>query len=281
MKRFLLCLLLWSMTLPPLFAQGLAIEQYASGTSDKQWALLRIDPPNAIVTLDSTDIRTTRGGVIQAFLPLGMHKVRVEAPFFHDYSASFELSDSAKTQLDIRLVPAFGYASVRTSLKNGLIFIDGTFYGREKTAVCKLGEGDHRLIILRDTLKYCDRIITLESGSKNQWDILDFTVTPASRSEIQSVRSALAGLGEVRTNGDTEEGGQDGWGMVNLRTNVAGATVLVNGIEYGTSPCIIKGLKPSVRYRITVRKDGWRQQTRMVSVKNGEMPDLAIEMKKR
>ena len=106
-----------------LRAQGLAIEKYASGTTDKQWALLRIDPPNAIVTLDSADIRMTRNGVIQAFLPLGMHKISVESPFFHPYESQIELTDSLKVQLDIRLVPAFGYASVRTILKNGLIFI--------------------------------------------------------------------------------------------------------------------------------------------------------------
>ena len=281
MKKFLTCVLMLTMALPLLRAQGLAIEKYASGTTDKQWALLRIDPPSAIVTLDSADVRMTRNGTIQAFLPLGMHKVAVESPFYHPYESQFNLTDSSKVELDIRLVPAFGYASVRTSLKNGLIFIDGDFCGREKTPVCKLNEGPHRLRILRDSLKYCDQVFNLESGGKENRDITEFTVTPASRAERLSARSALAGLSGTNPDGDALTDDQNQWGMVSLKSNVAGATVLVNGIEYGTSPCIIKGLKPGVSYRITVRMDGWRQQTRMISAKSGDLSVIEMDLKKR
>ncbi len=279
MKRFaliLLCLLPCTL----LRGQGRAIEQYASGSNDKQWALLHIDPPDAIVTLDSTDVRMTRNGTVQAFLPVGKHSFVVESPFYHSYTSQFELTDSVKVILDIRLTPAFGYASVHTPLKDGMVFIDGIFSGKENTGLCKLSEGPHRLRIIRDSLKYYDGIFQLESGAKKWLDITEYTITPASRREMTVARMAQAGL--AGADADEEAAADENqWGMLSIHANVAGATVLVNGVEYGQSPCIVKGLKPSVRYRITVRMDGWREQTRMVSVKSGEMPELEFTLKKK
>ena len=154
MKRLSLIVLLCMLTAMALRAQGRAIEKYASGANEKQWALLRIDPANAIVTLDSTDVRMIRDGILQAFLPLGEHKFIVESPFYHRYESKFTLSDSLKVELDIRLVPAFGFLSVVTPLRNGLIFIDGRFCGKGTTPVGKYEEGAHDIVILRDSMKY-------------------------------------------------------------------------------------------------------------------------------
>ena len=282
MKKLILIVLLGLTTVWALRAQGLAIEKYASGANDKQWALLNIYPPNAIVTLDSTDVRMTRNGVVQAFLPLGEHSFVVESPFYRPYTSKFELNDSLKVELDIRLEPAFGFLSVATPLRNGLIFIDGRFVGKGTSPVSKYEEGSVHIVILRDSLKYYDGTYFVDSGSKNKIVISDFTPTHLSRAEAQAIRYAEAGLNGVSldaTAGSDENENQ--WGMVNLHSNVAGATVLVNGIEYGESPCVIKGLKPNVKYRITLRKDGWREKTLMISVKSGEMPDIGIKMKKK
>lgn len=280
MKRIALVCLLLSLGLI-LRGQGRAIEQFASGSNDKQWALLNIDPPNAIITLDSAEVHTTRNGVLQAFLPLGKHAFVIESPYYHSYESQFELTDSCKVQLDIHLVPAFGYARVSTPLRGGMIFIDGEFCGKEKTPPCKLSEGSHRVRLIRDTLKFYDGVFQLESGGKNYLEITEYTITPASRSEMTASRLAQAGLAGTAIEDEIIDENSTTWGMLNLHSNVAGATVLVNGVEYGLTPCIIKGLKPSVRYRFTVRMDGWREQTRMVYVKSGEMQEIEITLKKR
>ena len=101
---------------------------------------------------------------------------------------------------------------------------------------------------------------------------------------MTATRLAKAGLaGGVATAEEDKliDENSTNWGMLNLHANVAGATVLVNGVEYGLTPCIVKGLKPSVKYRITVRMDGWREQTRMISVKSGEMPEMEFTLKKK
>ncbi len=282
MKKFALILMTLTLGVLGLQAQGLAIEKYASGANEKQWALLRIDPANAIVTLDSTDVRMIRGGILQAFLPLGEHNFIVESPFYHRYESKFTLTDSLKVELDIRLQPAFGFLSVVTPLRNGLIFIDGRFCGKGITPVSKYEEGSHDIVILRDSTKYYDAPYVVESGSKSKLVISDYTPTPQSRAEAQALRNAEAGLSGAVLDAESDAGdGENQWGMINLHSNVAGATVLVNGIEYGQTPCVVKGLKPAVKYRITLRKDGWREKTRMVSVKSGEMPDIEIKMKKK
>lgn len=283
MRKFAFILLTLTITALGLRAQGLAIEKYASGANEKQWALLRIDPPNAIVTLDSTDIRMTRNGIVQAFLPLGEHTYVVESPFYRRYESKFDLSDSLKVEIFVRLEPAFGFMSVATPLKNGLIFIDGRFAGKGVTPINKYEEGAHRVVILRDTLKYCDASFYVESGSKNKIVVTDYTPTRLTRAEVQAMRYAEAGLAGATLDAESTGAGdgENQWGMINLHSNVAGATVLVNGIEYGETPCVVKGLKPAVKYRITLRKEGWREKTQMVSVKSGELPDIEIKMKKK
>lgn len=69
------------------------------------------------------------------------------------------------------------------------------------------------------------------------------------------------------------------YGVLQLRTTPAGATVLLDGSPVeGTTPLTIPQVEPGVEHALVVTLDGWETVTRSVVVDAGEVEDIDLEL---
>ncbi len=73
---------------------------------------------------------------------------------------------------------------------------------------------------------------------------------------------------------------QEEYGMLNIHSNVIGAYVLINGLLYGQTPCVVKNLPSKHSYEITLRHEDYRDVTVKVKPRGNDMMDVELKMKK-
>ena len=95
---------------------------------DKQWVVFNITPENAILHIDSLDVKV-RNGRMQCYLPLGTHGYKVESPFHQAVEDSLELNDSVRTPVTVILQPFYSYLTVKTPSDDYTIYIDDQLIG--------------------------------------------------------------------------------------------------------------------------------------------------------
>ncbi|MCR4582092.1 MAG: PEGA domain-containing protein [Prevotella sp.] len=132
---------------------------------EKQWVVFDIQPRDAIVEVDST-MQAVRTGELQLNLPLGNHPYRVSAPFYEEEEGTFELTDSAKKILSVRLQPAYSYLRVHTPREDYGIFVDGEHIGQGTATSGHLQEGWHRLTVMQGRRCYCDTTVVIGRAMK-------------------------------------------------------------------------------------------------------------------
>lgn len=127
---------------------------------DKQWVVIEIQPQDAIVTIDST-MTTIHNGKKQFLLPIGEHTYLAESPFHQEEKGTFELTDEARQTVKIALQPIYSYLTVKTPMKDCDILVDGQLIGKTQGTSGHLREGDHHLMILKDSLRYYDAVVNI------------------------------------------------------------------------------------------------------------------------
>ncbi len=120
-----------------------------------QWVVFDIQPEDAILTIDST-MTTVHGGRKQMYLPIGKHGWRAEAPFHQEEKDTVELTDEGRQTVKIALQPIYSYVSVKTDVEGCDILVDGQLIGQTRGTSGHLREGSHRLIVMKDSLRYYD-----------------------------------------------------------------------------------------------------------------------------
>lgn len=251
----------------------------AEETAGLQWTVFEISPENAILTVDGSRTLVTRNGVLQLMLAPGVHTFTCESPFYDPGSGDFELKEDKRENVRINLVPAFGYVTVISPVRKAEILFDGDNLGSGKATSGRVMQGMHTLWLVQGgTCLYRGKVavgkgerVTVEVG------MTDLDPVPIA----QAVAEAGLASGSLAGDDDPEALTGSGWGGINVHSNFAGAQVIVNGLQSGTSPCIIRTLRAGQTYRITLKMEGCKDVTKMVRVKGGEVTDLEIKLKKR
>ena len=130
-----------------------------------QWAVMQVNPVNAIVHLDST-VHLLRDGCLALHLPLGSHTYQVESPFYEAVTDSFCLSDTVKTVLNITLQPVYSYLKVVTPWTNADIYVDGQRLDPAASTSSRLMAGTHQLSVRKGGLSYYDSPIQIGRAEK-------------------------------------------------------------------------------------------------------------------
>lgn len=71
------------------------------------------------------------------------------------------------------------------------------------------------------------------------------------------------------------------YATLSIHSNVIGAEVFVNDEPKGVVPCIVRGLPGRRNYKITLRKEGYREETIYVKPYGNDLTDVQIQMKAR
>lgn len=245
----------------------------------QQWVVFHVSPQNAMVTVDGERTLPVRQGTAQIMLPAGSHKFVCESPFYESVCGDFTIIDKERTDVEVTLQPEFSYLVISCKDKKVRTFVDGRSVGYGPAETGKITPGEHYVLLVRDSLCLYRASVVLERGEKRT-----ISVGPADYAPVPLVDVLAASgisMSEFLSEGKgTENQEAKGLGSLNIHSNVAGAEVVVNGIRKGTTPCIVRPLQAGLRYRVTLRLHGCKDVTKMVRVKDGDMTDVRILMKK-
>lgn len=153
----------------------------------KQWVVFRIEPVNAILTVDSTTI-LVRNGDAQVYLPLGKHGYHVESPFYQEIEDTFELTDSIKLVIPVTLESAYSYVTIRTSLEGCDIRLDGESIGQTIATSGHLLPGIHRLTVFLGNTCYYDQEILVRQTEKKVIELSSSDLIPHAVTDRQMER---------------------------------------------------------------------------------------------
>ena len=315
----------------------------------KQWVVFKVIPENAIVQVDST-MALLRNGKAQFNLPVGKHPYRVEAPFYEEMADTLVLTDSAKVIVPVELQSFYSYLTVRTPISDGTIFLDGMPIGKGEATSGHLQAGNHHLVVMRESVCYCDSVLSVGKGEKKVVELaltdlrtipvvyrraITPGIDPAAKDTTTVVTNAALELASAamvtitapddttqiwinrepmafgKWEGQLELGyylvntvkdgieskpielwvedtlpvmldlsaPQASFGLLNIHSNVVGATVFVNGEVVGVTPCVVEHLPASKPCEVRLRNEGYKDATGTIVPIGNDMVDVELKMK--
>ena len=170
-----------------LFASDPSVDYKAPN----QWVVFRLDPPDAILRIDSLQ-RPVRSEVMEYYLPVGKHAYRVEAPFYEPEEGAFELSDSARTDIAVKLQPFYSYLTVKTSWQGGELYIDGAHIRKEESTSLRLRDGWHRVNYYWAEECFYDSLLFVGKAEKKVLSLTgkDLRPVPVKRTDFRKAAPA-------------------------------------------------------------------------------------------
>lgn len=305
-----------------------------------QWVIFRLDPADAILQIDSLK-RPVRSAVMEYYLPVGSHTYRVEAPFYEVEEGSFDLSDSVRTDISVKLQPFYSFLTVKTSWQGGELYIDGAHILKEEATSLRLRDGYHRVNYYWAEQCFYDSLLFVGKAEKKILSLTENDLRPvalkrtdpqraAPKDSVQRSADPVApvkltahdpeaeiwvdlekkGVGSWEGSltmgfhlAEARKGGQPpvpvrlwiedtfpqeitldapgaGYGLLNIHCNVTGASIRIDGKEYGETPRIVR-LDATRSYKVTLSKDGYKAVSRQVPPRGNHMVDVYLKLKKR
>lgn len=150
----------------------------------KQWAVLTVNPAQALIYLDST-LYPIQEGYLSLYLPLGKHSCRIESPFYQTLNDTIELVDTARFEKRFDLTPYYAYLTVETAFPDAQIWLDGQLLGTQRVESGRLTPGPYRLTISRMDNIYYDQQIDIANAERKVIDLRSVTLQPLREAEYQ------------------------------------------------------------------------------------------------
>lgn len=210
----------------------------------EQFARLDVSarPDGAQVFVDGT-LRGTAPCAIYDLKP-GRHLVHVQAPSHKAEDEFVNLAEGTFVQRTYDLVPEKGLALVKTTPPGADVKCNGVSLGSTPLLVTSLPSGRAHTLVL-----------ALNGYQPRKIDLVLEGRTPVVREETLVLDS----------------------GTVDCTTEPPGATVLVNGVERGTTPIKLTHI-PKGLATVTVKLDGYRDETRELRLAPGDRQTLALTL---
>ena len=274
-------------------------------TIDSQWLVINPEPADASVYLNDLFVKS---GTYQTKLKPGSYSYRVEAPLYHTEAGKVEINDTKK-EIIARLKPAFGYVTVNTEPeKEAKVIIDGK--ALTTNTPCKseaLASGTHTVQVIKEMYQPATQKVTITDGQtapvnfKLQPNFAELNITTSAEATLYinneqkakanwngrlnpGVYSLEARLDKYRpAKQDIELSAADVrtvnllpspiYGSLDIITTPVGASILINGKDYGTTPNTIKNLLIG-EYTIQLSKIGFASVNKTVTVIDGKSIDF-------
>ena len=137
---------------------------------EKQWAVFYIQPEQALVTIDSTLYRTL-DGMVQAYLPLGKHALKVESPFYQSLEDTICLEEEKRLEKQIHLQPFYSFLTVNSHMPYAEIRLNGELIGIQEAQSKRMLPGSYTLTVQKDSFLLYQETIELAVAEKKVIDL--------------------------------------------------------------------------------------------------------------
>ena len=203
------------------------------------YLVMRIVPANAVVHIDGM-LENVRDGLLQKFLPYGMHTYRVEAPLYSMEEGSVEIGREKK-QLDISLKPNF--ADVTLKAQGAEIKVNSESKGNGSWSG-RLNPGTYLVETVKPGYRNAIYTLVVVSGEDRSIDLPMPTPMYAS---------------------------------LDVSCNAVNGSVYVDGKHIGNAPDIFKVL--AGKHTVELRANGYESKSYTVEMAEGEAKKIFAELK--
>ena len=203
------------------------------------YLVMNITPANAVVHIDGM-LENVRDGLLQKFLPYGMHTYRVEAPLYSMEEGSVEIGREKK-QLDISLKPNF--ANVTLKAQGAEIKVNSESKGNGSWSG-RLNPGTYLVETVKPGYRNASYTLVVVSGEDRSVDLPMPTPMYAS---------------------------------LDVSSNAVNGSVYVDGKHIGNTPDIFKVL--AGKHTVELRANGYESKSYTVEMAEGEAKKLFAELK--
>ena len=197
------------------------------------------EPSGAEVFIDENYVGETP---LEIEVPTGNHTLTLTKNEYEQYSTNLTLSSGERKEITVKLVPTFGYMSVKSDKENAKVYIDGKYLGNTPIAQYKLPVGSHVLEIKHPSCKDYKANITINPGETLSLNV-ELSLLPA---------------------------------MLIIESDPSNSSVLLNGSYIGTTPLSLN--LSAGRYEVKITKESYLNYTKLVELKPGETEHLAIKL---
>jgi uncharacterized protein (TIGR02145 family) len=270
-------------------------------TIQSQWLVITPEPSNALIYINDEFVKT---GEYQNKYKPGAYNYRVELPLYHTEAGRVEMGNETK-KLAVKLKPAFGYISVSSVPESGAqVFVDGKLLSATTPLTTEpIASGEHTVQIVKEMYQPAVQKVTVTDGQTIpvnvtlQPNFAELTVTAPAEASIMlnnqqkgigkwsgrlsaGVYSLEAQLKSHRAaKQDVEVAAGDKrtielqpipiYGSLDVVTSPSGATITINGKDYGTSPIALNKLLIG-DYTVELSRQGYSTVRKSISISEGK-----------
>lgn len=217
------------------------VETIVHETVQSQYLVVKTEPEESLIYVDDVYVGSGQEG-IHKLLSLGKHTYRIESPLYHPEAGTVELSAEGKSELHIRLRPAFGFIRVVTEPESGaqVILDEELTTGITPCITEKVKSGSHRIRVIKSMYQPVEQEVRVEDGKTT---LVHLSLVPNF--------AKLSLIGE------------------------AGADIWINGEKKGTGSW--KGRVNAGLCSIEQRKPSCRTQQKNIELKAGQQLTLKLD----
>ncbi len=274
-----------------------------------QWLVISPTPDDAAIYIDDIYIKN---GAYQVKQKPGSYTYRVESPMYHSEGGKIEVKDK-KVELSVNLKPAFGYFNITSTPESGAtIIIDGkSVSGVTPFKSDRIMSGEHTIQVMKEMYQPSFQKVTLTDGQTLPVNFIlvpnfgEVTVTAPNGTTIlmnnqQKGTSTWRGRllpgvysfeGVLKSHRadkrDMEVSAGEKYdvtlsptpiyGSLDIMTEPHGATVTVDGKNYGTTPTTISKLLIG-DYTVNLTKSGYSTINRQVTIMENRSAEVNERM---
>ena len=199
------------------------------------------EPSGAEIFIDGKYIGKTP---LEIEVTTGNHTLTLTKDEYEQYFTNLTLNIGERKEITVKLIPTFGYISVKSDKENTEVYIDGNYLGATPIVQYKLPVGSYLLEIKHPSCKDYKANITISPGETLSLNV-GLTLLPA---------------------------------MLIIESDPSNSSVLLNGSYIGTTPLSLN-LSPG-QYEVKITKESYLNYTKLLELKPGETEHLTIRLEK-
>lgn len=275
-------------------------------TIESQWLIVNPVPEDAAVYIND---EYKQNGVYSAKFKPGKYSYRIEAPLYHTEAGIAEITDSKKT-VDVKLKPAFGYLNISTSPEQGAkVLVDGKPLTQSTPVKTEaLASGEHTVKVMKDMFAPAVQKVTVTDENTTP---VDLTLQPNfAELSVSAPAGAMVYINNTSKGTDNWHGRLGAgvytvearmnkhkpakqdielvagdvktmnltpipiYGSLDVISKPLGASIKINGKDYGTTPNTINKLLIG-EYNLELSKSGYGKVNMTITIE--ESKELSVD----